>query len=127
MKKRASLNYKVLLVFAPLLIIIGLLGFTLPQSASPTSGTAAYNGFHLLTGAVGLIFLLARNERQIAGFNFIFGLIDLYQAAASRFDWFPKQYFRWTQTDDILHIVIGLALTTIGLYGLLNLRARKKR
>jgi len=53
----------------------------------------------------------------IRGFNISFGLIDLYQAAASFMNWFPESHFRWRTGDDILHVIIGAALVLIGITG----------
>ena len=53
-------------------------------------------------------------------FNLVFGLIDLYQAVASYLNLPPKQFFLWTRVDDILHVVLGVALFLIGLYGILK-------
>jgi len=112
-----SLNYKVLLVFAPVLILVGILGFIIPPEKSLTSGAAAYNIFHIVFGVIGLLLLLAKNENYIRLFNIGFGLIDLYQAIASFAHLFPEQYFQWTRIDDILHIVIGAGLVFVGFYG----------
>lgn len=113
-----SLNYITLAIFAPVLIIAGIAGFLVPPERSLTSGAPAYNLFHLVFGAIGLLLVWKRNERWLALFNFGFGLIDLYQALASVLHLPPENYFLWTQVDDILHVVIGLALVTIGVYGL---------
>jgi hypothetical protein len=56
----------------------------------------------------------------ISFFNAGFGLIDLYQALASYLHLPPGEYFLWTRADDILHIVIGLALVIIGGFGVLK-------
>ena len=117
MPANKSLNYKVLLVFAPILILIGILGFVVPPEKSPTSGAAAYNLLHLVFGAIGLFLLFYRNENYIRVFNIGFGLIDLYQALASFTGIFPQEYFRWTRVDDVLHIVVGAALVFVGVYG----------
>lgn len=111
-----SLNFKVLLVFAPLLILVGILGFVIPPEIALTSGAAPYNIFHLIFGAFGLILLLSKNEGYIRGFNIGFGFIDLYQAFASFLDLFPETHFQWTSVDDILHIVIGAGLVLVGLF-----------
>ena len=55
-------------------------------------------------------------------FNLVFGLIDLYQAVASYLNLPPKQFFLWTRVDDILHVVLGVALFLIGLYGILKVK-----
>ncbi len=115
-----SLNRITLAVFAPILVLAGVAGFLVPPEQSLTSGAPAYNVFHLIFGAIGLLVLFSKNERAAAGFNFGFGLIDLYQALASFIDLPPKQYFLWTRVDDVLHIIIGLALVLIGVYGVLN-------
>lgn len=115
--KNASVNYKVLLIFAPVLILTGVAGFLVPPEKALTSGAPVYNIFHIIFGAIGLILLVWRRENYIRAFNLGFGLIDLYQALASFAHLFPEQYFKWTRADDILHIVIGAALVAVGLYG----------
>ncbi|HEU4477787.1 MAG TPA: hypothetical protein VFR80_04670 [Pyrinomonadaceae bacterium] len=94
----------------------------MPQELSLTSGAPAYNVFHIVFGLLGLLLLWLKREWFISAFNAGFGLIDLYQAWASYADLPPKQYFLWTRVDDILHVVIGLTLFTIGCYGLLKHR-----
>ena len=45
-----TLSQKVLLVFAPLLILTGIAGFVIPEQYSLTSGAAPYNLFHIIFG-----------------------------------------------------------------------------
>jgi hypothetical protein len=120
---KRTVNYITLMIFAPLLILVGIAGFLIPPQQSLTSGATPYNLFHILFGFVGLIILLSRREQFVSLFNAGFGLIDLYQAAASFLHLPPEQYFLWTRVDDVLHIVIGLILTIIGCYGLFRPRA----
>lgn len=115
---KKSLNFVTLAVFAPILILVGVAGFLIPAEMSLTSGATAYNVFHIAFGIFGLVLLRSRNEVAISAFNAVFGLIDLYQALASYAGLPPKEYFLWTRVDDILHVVIGLALIGIGGYGL---------
>ena len=117
-----SANRITLAVFAPILILVGVAGFLIPPQQSLTSGAAPYNIFHLIFGFLGVILVWSATDRLVCFFNAGFGLIDLYQALASRLDLFPRQYFLWTRVDDILHILIGLALVIIGAYGLLKRR-----
>jgi hypothetical protein len=114
-RARKDLNYTVLAIFAPVLIATGVLGFVLP--AGPMSAAPAYNVFHMVFGAIGLLLVLARDAAGIRRFNLGFGLIDLYQALASWQGWFPVEYFRWRPADDVLHVVIGLGLVIVGLRG----------
>jgi len=109
-----DLNYYVLLVFAPLLVVVGILGFIIPESKSLTSSAPAYNIFHIVFGLIGIGLVYSQCSGCIRAFNIGFGLIDLYQAAASYLGWFPKEHFRWKRADDVLHIVIGAALVAIG-------------
>jgi uncharacterized membrane protein HdeD (DUF308 family) len=118
--RHKTLNYKVLLVFAPVLILIGAAGFLISPEKALTSGVPAYNIFHLIFGTIGLILLFNRNENYIRAFNLSFGLIDLYQALASFAHLFPEQYFKWTRADDFLHIIIGAGLVLVGIYGYKN-------
>jgi hypothetical protein len=101
---------------------VGVAGFLVPPQLSLTSGAPAYNVFHLCFGAIGLLVVWSRKEQAISLFNAGFGLIDLYQALASYLHLPPEQYFHWTRVDDILHILIGLALVLIGSYGLARSR-----
>ena len=112
-----NLNYYVLLVFAPLLILVGILGFVIPQNKSLTSGAPAYNIFHIIFGLIGVVIVYMNHDPCIRAFNIGFGLIDLYQAAASFAHIFPEKHFRWTRVDDVLHIVIGAALVIVGVFG----------
>ena len=121
-----SLNFITLAIFAPVLIIAGIAGFLVPAESSLTSGAPAYNVFHIVFGAIGLFLVWMRNELWLSSFNFGFGLIDLYQAMASVLHLPPEKYFLWTKVDDILHILIGLALVIIGVYGLFKLKTSRK-
>ena len=121
--KKKSLNFITLAIFAPILILVGIAGFLIPPEQSLTSGAPAYNVFHIFFGLLGLVILRSKNEFGISLFNAGFGMIDLYQALASNLNLPPKTYFLWTCVDDILHVVIGLVLVMIGLYGLRKVRS----
>lgn len=112
-----GLNYWTLLVFALVLVLVGVLGFVIPASKALTSGAAPYNIFHIIFGLLGLAIVYSGNEEWCRAFNLGFGLIDLYQAFASFTNLFPKAQFKWTRADDVLHVVIGAALVLIGLFG----------
>lgn len=111
------MNYYLLLIFAPLLILTGLLGFIIPANKSLTSGAPAYNIFHIIFGGTGLALVLCKCDAGIRAFNIGFGLIDLYQAAASFAHLFPEKHFQWKRADDVLHIVIGAILVLVGIVG----------
>jgi hypothetical protein len=121
---KMGVNFVALTIFAPVLILAGIAGFLVPAHLSLTSGAAPYNVFHICFGAFGLVVLWTRKDSLVSFFNFGFGLIDLYQALASFANLPPKQYFLWTRMDDILHILIGLALVFIGGYGMLKRERR---
>jgi hypothetical protein len=110
-----DLNSLILAIFAPILILVGLLGFIIPPHKSLTSGAPLYNIFHLAFGVIGVIIVLSGRLSAVRAFNMGFGLIDLYQAVASRLGLFPKRLFKWTRVDDILRVVIGAAPVMIGL------------
>ena len=108
------MNYYVLAVFAPLLILIGIIGFIVPRDKGLTSGAPAYNVFHIIFGMLGVGILFSQHDSSIRAFNVGFGLIDLYQAAASFLHLFPEKHFKWKRADDVLHIVIGAVLVLVG-------------
>lgn len=110
------INYYVLAVFAPILILVGVLGFIIPERKSLTSVAPAYNIFHIVFGVIGLSLVYMNHDQGIRSFNIGFGLIDLYQAAASFLHIFPERLFKWKRADDVLHIVIGAALVMIGVF-----------
>jgi hypothetical protein len=118
---KKSLNYYTLLIFAPVLILTGLLGFFLTDGLM--SNAPSYNIFHIIFGLIGLAFVLSGKENLISAFNISFGLLDLYQALASFMNWFPESLFQWKTADDILHIIIGAALVLIGLFGVKKVKS----
>jgi hypothetical protein len=111
---KAPVNVLVLRVFAPLLLVVGVLGFVIPESVALTSGATPYNLFHLVFGAVGVGCVLSKRLNAVRAFNIGFGLVDLSQAIASFADLWPKAAFQWKTADDILHVVIGLGLVVVG-------------
>ena len=113
----ATRSQQVLRVFAPVLIVTGVLGFVLPSHLSLMSGAAPYNVFHLLAGAVGVAILLQGSLPAAAAFNFVFGCIDLYQALAGLTGLFPARWFALRPADHVVHLVIGLFLVGVGYLG----------
>ena len=112
--KKRRLNLITLGIFAPVLVLAGALGFLIPPHLGLTSGAPAYNVFHIISGTIGIALVWLKKDESIRLFNLGFGAIDLYQALASFLHLFPEQYFRWTRIDDVLHIIIGIALVLIG-------------
>ena len=104
----------VLGVFAPLLVLVGAMGFLSPNDRGTTSTAPAYNVLHLAFGLLGVAVVIWGERSAIRTFLIGFGLIDLYQALASRQHWFPETHFRWTRTDDLLHVVLGVVLVIVG-------------
>ena len=112
------LNRITLTVFAPLLILTGIGGLTLPSRASPMSNAAPYDWFHIAFGMLGAVLVLAKRPKVIAAFNFGFGMIDLWQAVAGVTGLFPDELFALRPADHVAHVVIGGALVVIGVLGL---------
>jgi hypothetical protein len=114
-KAGRSINYHVLRIFGPLLVLVGVAGFLMPPEMSLTSGAAPYNVFHIVFGLLAVALVFHGAEGPIRAFNAAFGIIDLYQAAASFLDLFPESYFLWKTADDVLHVVIGAGLLVVAL------------
>jgi hypothetical protein len=108
-------NYFTLLVFAPILIVTGVLGLITQSGTGLMSDAFAYDVFHIVFGALGVGLVLLKSDPLIRAFNVGFGAIDLYQLLASLLDLFPAEHFRWKWGDDVAHAVIGLALIAVGL------------
>jgi hypothetical protein len=111
-------NRRLLVLFAPLLILAGVLGFIVPERLSLMSGAAPYNWFHLAFGVLGLLALRVGSARGPVLFNLGFGLIDLWQVVAGVTGWFPAELFALRPADHVLHVVFGLVLTGAGVMGL---------
>lgn len=108
-----DVNRSVANFFGATLILTGIAGFLVPAKKSVTSGAPAYNVFHLIFGAIGIV--AARRRGTARAFNVGFGAIDLSQAVASRRGMFPQRWFRWRTADDVLHVVVGAGLVAVGL------------
>ena len=109
-------NTWVAAAFACVLHAAGVLGLV-QHGEGTTSSAPAYNVFHLVSGAAGLALVVFAGHAGARAFNIGFGLVDLYQALASRMHWFPHEQFCWKPADDALHVVFGVALVGVGLLG----------
>lgn len=110
-------NVQLLAVFAPLLLLTGVLGFVLPASMSLMSGAPPYNVFHLVAGAFGLTLVLGRRIGGVIAFNLVFGAIDLWQAVAGMTGLFPAQLFALRPADHVVHVLVGAVLVGVGYLG----------
>jgi hypothetical protein len=113
-------NIRCLAVFGPLLVATGTLGFLRPPARSLMSVAPPYNVFHIVSGSAGTAIAIAKQQRAAAGFNVVFGLLDLYQGVASVTDMFPAQLFRLRPADLVVHVVLGTFLVGLGTLGLLQ-------
>jgi hypothetical protein len=104
-------------VLAPLLVLTGALGFTLPARWALLSGAPAYNLFHGVVGMAGIWLVIRFGGRGAVAFNLAFGLVDLYQALAGAVDLFPAALFAYRPLDDVLHVVLGRGLVGLGVLG----------
>jgi len=112
-----NLNFLILVILAPLLVLAGILGFITPTGLKKISTEPAYNIFHIICGLSAAVVLLSNNDDAVRTYNIVFGLINLYQFAASYAHQFPSQYFKWTRTDNLIHLLIGTFLVTVALLG----------
>jgi len=110
------INRWVLGVFAPLLLVVAVMGFLASDERGSTSSAPAYNVFHLVFGLLGVGLVVWGNPAAIRSFNIGFGVLDLYQALASHQHWFPEALFRWKSVDDLLHVIIGVGLVVVGIF-----------
>lgn len=112
-----NLNFLILLIFAPALVLVGILGFLTPASLKRISTEPAYNIFHIVCGVTGAIVLLSNNDSALKSFNLVFGLINIYQFAASYANQFPAHYFKWTRIDNLIHLLLGTFFLVIAFLG----------
>lgn len=110
-------NVQALTIFAPLLLLAGVLGFVTPPELSLMSGAVPYNIFHLIAGSFGLVVALRRSVAACALFNLVFGAIDLWQFVAGLTGLFPAHLFALRPADHIVHLLFGAGLVAIGYLG----------
>jgi hypothetical protein len=111
-------NARLLGAFGPILILTGVSGLLLPPRLALMSGAVPYDLFHIAFGALGTALVVARRSRGVAIFNLVFGLGDLYQAAAGLLGLFPADVFHYKPGDHVAHLLFGLLLATVGGWGL---------
>jgi len=107
-------NLRLLAVFAPVLILTGVLGLLLPPGRSPMSSAAPYDVFHLCFGTLGVAIALSGSARFAGLFNVGFGAVDLYQAFAGLLGIFPAGVFGLRPADHVVHVVFGALLVSFG-------------
>ena len=90
----------------------------IPPRLALMSGAVPYDLFHIAFGALGTALVLARRARGIAMFNLLFGLGDLYQAAAGLLGLFPSSVFLYQTGDLVAHVALGLLLAVVAGWGL---------
>ena len=100
-------------VFGVVLVVVGGLGLIAPDLGS-TSTAPAYDTIHVANGLLVIALAVRGRPVGIRAFLVGFGAIDLYQAVASHWHWFPESLFRWTSTDDFLHVALGVLLVVVG-------------
>jgi hypothetical protein len=115
-------NARLLGLFGPILILTGLSGLVIPPRLALMSGAVPYDLFHIAFGTLGTALVLARRARGIALFNLLFGLGDLYQAAAGLLGIFPADVFHYRPGDHVAHVLLGLLLAAVGGWGLRRAR-----
>jgi hypothetical protein len=111
-------NARLLGAFGPILILTGLAGLLIPPRLALMSGAVPYDVFHIAFGVLGTALVLARRARGVALFNLLFGVGDLYQAAAGMLGLFPAALFRYRPADHLAHVGLGLLLAAVGAWGL---------
>ena len=108
---------RVLGVLSVVMILSGILGLAFPDQMNFTSTAVPYHVFHIVGGVLGGLTAMFGRNGHTRAFNFLWGLIDLYQAIASYAGLFPATYFLWKRSDDVIHVVLGLALMAVGILG----------
>lgn len=112
-RKRRPFSANAAVVFGAILMAVGLFGLILPASWSPMSTATSYDFFHVVFGVLSILSGLEGNALAARSFLFGFGLIDLYQAVASMYGWFPASWFQWRPADDWMHWLVGAALVAL--------------
>lgn len=111
-------NRQLLALFAPLLLIAGVLGLIVPARLSLMSGAVPYDLFHLVFGVLGLLLVRFASPRGPLLFNLGFGLVDLWQAVAGVAGWFPAELFALRPADHVVHVLFGVVLVGAAIMGL---------
>lgn len=125
MASNRNINFLVLKILSPLLIISGAIGYFIPLQYKFICTDPYYNLFHIDAGIIGIIILLLGNAGLARIFNILLGSLYVYQSVASFFHLFPANLFHYTITDDIINIDIGAILMLIGILASSAIRNRE--
>ena len=104
---------RVLGILSSILVIAGTLGLLFPAHMTFTTAAAPFHQFHIVSGLLGGVIALFGRNGHTRAFHLAFGLASLYQAVASYTGLFPATYFRCTRADDVVHMVLGVALIAL--------------
>lgn len=86
--------------------------------AAVTDRNIAYALFHGVAGGGAALAATLFRGRYAGTYLIGFGVLDLYQAAASALGWFPDAVFDYSATDDLVHWLLGSFLIFLGGIGL---------
>lgn len=112
-----NINFLLLVIFSPVLILAGILGFIIPAGFKKISTEPAYNIFHIVCGLIGAMVLLSNHDLVLKTFNLIFGLVSTYLVVASYAHRFPARHFKWTSIDNVIHLVFGILFLVVAFLG----------
>jgi hypothetical protein len=105
------------MVFGPLLIAAGLLGFVLPARLNPMSGRPIRNVLRICLGIAGVMIAFPHgSEGWARAFNLLLGALGAAQLFLSRRGGVLKDEFGWTRTDDALNLLVGPGLIALALF-----------
>jgi hypothetical protein len=118
--KIQNLNLLALYIFSSLILAAGGLAYFVPQLLTLLSNAPSYNLFRVNLGLIGIIMGLTYNYTLIKYFNFLVGLVYVYQVVASMLHLFPIEYFKWSTTDTIINTDLGLSFLLLSLLGIIK-------
>lgn len=101
-------------------LVVAALALVLGGAALGAGEAPAYAAFHAVAAVLALAAALVARGTAAPAFCLALGAADLYQAVASAAGWFPREAFRWTPTDDVVHLVLGPLLLVLGAAALLR-------
>lgn len=107
---KEQMNITALKIVGPFLLLLGLVGYLIPEKLPFISTHPWQNLLHIDLGLIALIIVFWHNATAAKIFNFLTAGLLLYMAVAAWLGIFPNDMFSFTFVDKLINLDLGLLL-----------------
>ena|SRR6478735_10842629 len=107
---KEQMNITALKIVGPFLLVLGLVGYLIPEKLPFISTNLWQNLLHIDLGLIALIIVFWQNATAAKIFNFLTAGLLLYMVVAAWLGIFPNEMFSFTFVDKLINLDLGLLL-----------------